>query len=79
MANVSDVIGIIQVFSLVINMVVVLSGVVWTVGRIKGTTEVLNETIRNLSNAVTKLEQSVDKIEDSIGKHSERLAVLENK
>ena len=52
-------------------------GAVWAVTRIKATTEVLSETMRNLRASIENLDLLVERLDDKVDNHGERLAVLE--
>ena len=71
--------NMLAILAFVINLIVVLSSVIWSVARIKSTADVLNEAVNGLKAVVETLRMTVDKLDDRTVKHAERIATLEGK
>ena len=69
----------IAVISLGIEVIIVIASVVWAVGKIKATTEVLAITINGLKAAIDKLDLSIEKIFTKQFEHENRITILEQK
>jgi hypothetical protein len=67
---ISAVLGIFQILSLVI-------AIVWTVGKINATTQVLNASVQALSTAVAELKGVVMALSFQVNEHGNRLSRLE--
>ena len=67
----------ISTIALFLQFVSLIVGAVWVVGKIRTTTEVLNNTISNLGKTIERLEVTLLKIETQYISHEVRIAKIE--
>jgi len=61
----------------ILQATIILGGMIWTVSKIRSTTEVLNNTILHLTQAITKLELAQAQLVEKLFEHESRISVLE--
>jgi predicted PurR-regulated permease PerM len=62
-----------------LNLIVLIVGVVWVIGKINTQAAVLAEAVNNLNTTLLSLKKWVGKIDEKVDSHGERLATVEAK
>jgi uncharacterized protein YoxC len=68
---------VIAIVGIIINLVVLVAGAVWVVGKIQTATEKLGLSIGHLEESIEGLNKWLTEVDHKVDKHSERLATLE--
>lgn len=70
---------VISIIGVAVNVVVLLVGAVWAVGKISGQAAVLTNTIEHLDRTIIELKGAIDKLDGKVEEHERRLAVVEDR
>ena len=65
--------------ALLVNLIVLIVGVVWVIGKITAQSAANTEAVNNLNTTLVELRKWVGQIDDKVDSHGERLATVEAK